>query len=730
MRYLVSTVHLFSPNSNRSGLRNRLLIAGLALASSFTTLLTGCSMSPTAFSSGATGSSSTEGVALTGNVHGGRQPVAGAHVYLYKAGTTGYGTGATSLLTSAVLTNGGGVDTNNNYYVVTADSTGTFTITGDYLLGSNCGSGDLVYIVATGGNPGNTGGVINPNLMLMTGLGPCDKLTPSTNIEINEVTTVASVYALQQFMTIPPTPTADTVPTVGTSAINATGLANAFATINNLVDTTNGTALQITPGYANGTTVGSTTYPVVAYLNSSTVPQARINSLANIIANCVNSTGGAAGDATTCGTFFTAATPATTAPTNTLQAILNVAQNPGKNVSALYALDSPSLPFQPSLSNPISAPTDWTLALSFSSGGLGGDPAGTPATSMVAKTLAIDQYGNVFVGADGPIIAAFNPFGAPLTVPTTITTGTTPTAVPGGYQGAGNNYLTFDTNGNLWSAPTSSVEFYELTPNLSSLSSSIVVPFTPIAAVYGLASDGNSNIWVGESGTNSKNTAEYTASVLQNNYPLFSSGLIGHTGNYSFDSNSNLWFMANSGKTFAATTTTTVAVSGTYGAVSLGTLAAGASGNMYGCSADSTGINVFNISNISAPTTTYPLTQGCNGYTAVDGLGNIWTTNQDASSTGMFLQELNSNGTLLSPSTTGYSGTSSAEFHTLNNVLSGVAIDGSGNLWAANSNTEETGTPSGTYYNALVEYVGVAAPVTTPLSLAISYGSVQVDTRP
>ena len=103
---------------------------------------------------------------------------------------------------------------------------------------------------------------------------------------------------------------------------------------------------------------------------------------------------------------------------------------------------------------------------------------------------------------------------------------------------------------------------------------------------------------------------------------------------------------------------------------------------------------------------------------SVDGLGNIWTSN----SSNTFLQELNSSGTLLSPST-GYTGTSSSESTTLRGNLSGLAIDGSGNLWVANANTGSSGS---TAYNALVEYVGAAAPVTTPLSLAINYSEVGV----
>jgi len=67
-------------------------------------------------------------------VHGGQQPVIGAHIYLLAANTTGYGQASVSLLTAAVLATSplhSGVDTSGNYYVI-SDNTGSFSITGDY----------------------------------------------------------------------------------------------------------------------------------------------------------------------------------------------------------------------------------------------------------------------------------------------------------------------------------------------------------------------------------------------------------------------------------------------------------------------------------------------------------------------------------------------------------------------------------------------------------------------
>ena len=47
-------------------------------------LLTGCALQQTA------APNPESGIKLKGNVHGGQQPIAGAHVYLLAANTTGY----------------------------------------------------------------------------------------------------------------------------------------------------------------------------------------------------------------------------------------------------------------------------------------------------------------------------------------------------------------------------------------------------------------------------------------------------------------------------------------------------------------------------------------------------------------------------------------------------------------------------------------------------------------
>ena len=245
---------------------------------------------------------------FSGSIHGGQQVISGSSIQLYAVGTTGDGSAATPLLSQTV----------------TSNASGGFNITGMYTCPSPL---TPVYIVGTGGNPGLAPGSNNPNLALMTALGPCGNLAPSTFIVINEVTTVGAIYALVPFMT--------SVSAIGSSSTDTQALASAFTLASQLVNSSTGSA----PG---------TNLPT-----GYTVPVATINSLADLLAICINSGGGTAGDGTTCGNLFSLSTP-TTAPatppaTNTIAALLSIANNPSLNTVPLFNLIPSISPFQPQL---------------------------------------------------------------------------------------------------------------------------------------------------------------------------------------------------------------------------------------------------------------------------------------------------------------------------------------------------------------------------------------------
>jgi len=253
-----------------------------------------------------------QGVAISGLVHGGQQPVSGSLVTLYAAGS-GTDGGSATVLTTA-----------------TTGSNGTFAFTASSY---SCTSNQQIYAVAIGGNSGYT---VNSQLSLMTALGACSTISSSTNITINELTTVAAVFALTNYQNTYSFMTG--YAKVGSTTGHATAMANAFTLAGQLVNTSSGTV-------------------------PSTVLAAEANTiytLGDILATCVNSAGGTT-NGTACGTLFTDATPYNgTAASDTVGAALQIAANANQNVTTLFGLAASQSPFQPVLT---AAPADWSVSL-------------------------------------------------------------------------------------------------------------------------------------------------------------------------------------------------------------------------------------------------------------------------------------------------------------------------------------------------------------------------------
>ncbi len=283
-------------------------------------------------------STSTSSLALMGRLHGGQQPVSGSSLQLYAVGLSGGGSAATPLLNTPG----------------TSDSNGNFNITGTYSCPT---AASQVYLLARGGNPGLAPGTNNTAITLLAALGPCGNLSASTFINVDEVTTAALANTLAPF-------TASTA-AIGSTPADAILLNAAFTMANRFASTPSGTS----PG---------TNIPA-----GDTVPVAEINTLANILAGCINSSGGVAGDASACGRLFSlAAAPGVTPPTDTFTAAVHIADTPALNVPALFNTSSASAPFQPALTT---APSDFSVTL--------GVPAG------LQSSVATAAFGISLVGA-------------------------------------------------------------------------------------------------------------------------------------------------------------------------------------------------------------------------------------------------------------------------------------------------------------------------------------------
>jgi hypothetical protein len=289
----------------------------------------------------------------------------------------------------------------------------------------------------------------------MVGLGTCGGTDLNNFINVNELTTVASVWALAPFMT--------GIANIGSNSTNAAGIANAFAAINELVNTANGTI----PGPA---------LPLGA-----TLPTTEINTLADLLAQCINSGGGIAGDGSTCGNLFKYAPNAGTVyPTDTITAAMNIAQSPGRNATKLNSLQAPNPVFQPAF-DVNSTVNDWTIAITYTGGGLN-----------APTSVATDAAGAVWVANGGnSSVTKLGPDGAAISSSSGYTAGgiSSPSAIA------------IDTNGYAWVANAGNNSITKLSSDGSS-GIAYSGSGTGLNSPASIAIDGSGNIWVANSGAN------------------------------------------------------------------------------------------------------------------------------------------------------------------------------------------------------------------------------------
>ncbi|HEY0308836.1 MAG TPA: hypothetical protein VGB94_11805 [Acidobacteriaceae bacterium] len=292
----------------------------IALSASILTFaLAGCGIGgslPSQSSQTATSPSAPAAVPgkLVGIAHGGRQPISNGLVTLWAAGTTtGYGQGATYVASTNTSTDGGG----------------TFDLDLPSTTTSPCTAGQLNYITITGGDPG--GGINSSSALLLALPSLCSPaVTGGLSVYVNEITTVASVWSLQQFMSItayaPPFSGTTPVWNIGAPASNVTGLQNAFAQVASLVNISSAvSASSVVASTVTGGSTPSTFYTIVS------PDSQRIYMLADILAACVNTTDNAGDTASTvCSKLFAAVVPsAATPPADTIQAAYDIAIAPG-----------------------------------------------------------------------------------------------------------------------------------------------------------------------------------------------------------------------------------------------------------------------------------------------------------------------------------------------------------------------------------------------------------------
>jgi streptogramin lyase len=575
---------------------------------------------------------------IRGNAMGGGQPLSNATIQLYAPGTTGYGSASTPLFT----------------HPVTTDQNGNFAFGGAYTCPSDA---TPVYLVATGGNPGLPPGTNNQAAALMSLIGQCGSLNSKSFFNLSELSTVAAVWAMQPFML--------DYAHIGTTAGNVQGLLNAYATAQSLVDIRYGT----TPGQA----------PPIA-----NIPSVELNTLASILAACVN-TNGSTSALAPCGRLFNTVTPpGSPTPTETIAAALDIARFPSHSVGAIFNIVPPNAPYQPTLTN---APGDWTVSINYASPALN-----TPSD------LAIDSQGNAWVlanasGGSSSVSVLNIAAGIEATFPQ-----------PGSHFVK----MALDPYDDAWLTSTITSSVTELN---SGGSRATLNPFSGggLQAPSPLAFDGYGNVWVG-------NNIPTVSKLSPNGAPL-SPGTGYNTGGSSgpvgiaVDTTGNVWMadavgssievLSNSGASIPGSPYTGGGISGPFA------LAIDSTGGAW--VANRTGSSLSRVTSFGSAVAGSPYYGG--GLNApidlgLDGLGNVWLVNSGSNSVSEFLS-------------TGHpqSGASGYGSSALQNPFR-MGIDRSGDVWVANLGSSVPGS------GLVTQIVGVAAPAVTPQSLALQNNAI------
>lgn len=556
--------------------------------------------------------------AVSGTVHAGLAAITNAHVYLYVIGTTSYGGPSTSVLDGSIT---GYSDAYGGY--VLSNSAGGFSIASNAV---NCGAGSQAYLLISGGSAGANS---NSAIGLMAPVGACPLSASATSLLVNEVSTVATAYALAAYAT-----DATHIGSSG-SALALTGMANALATVGNLYNSTTGQALATTPA-GNGA-----------------VPQSTINTLANVLSSCVG-TGGPTSQQ--CSTLLTTAAGGGTALTDTASAAISIAHHPSNGVSQLFALQSQSsATYQPALA---AAPTSWILPVSYTGGGLNA-PAG----------LAIDAAGNVWAAnSNAATVTELSPLGVP--------------ANANGFSGGGLNEpysIAIDKQSNVWAVNTFGNSLTELSATGQAISPAAGYTGGGLYYPFGIAVDAAGSVWVGNSYAHTSFLSHFDATGTPLSATGIADGIEGEIGDLQLDAAGHLWVSgldASSVLTFSSTSPVTPTVFSTGAVLRVQGEAIDASGNVWVSGAANGMLGEFSNSGqlITSVTRTGGLNQ--NRFVAVDGAGNLWTPD---SAPGGTVSEFTNAGVPLASA--GYS------VAPLSSGLWVAAIDGSGNVWVSTQDT-------------------------------------------
>lgn len=545
-------------------------------------------------------------------------------------------------------------------------ASGSTAATGQVTLCAPAGRGGRP-LVATAQRPGR------PGVVLMSTAGT--EGTPLGTVHVSDISTVATAFALNRFMS-------------GTSVSGPSpGVDNAGLVVSNLVDPDSGYVGWVVANPPNG---------------ADTTTLATLRTLANTVATC------SGGSKDQCNAFFTAARPPRgpkpdSIPT-TLQAI---ARNPWHNAKGIYALPRTST-YAPGLT---SQPTAWVLSLKYV--GAGFDAPGR---------MAFDAQGNSWTGnnwrppgnSGGLSLVGLDPAGQPLA------------GSPyrgGGMQGVGFGTAVSPITGHIFTASYGLGRISEFLPDGTPVSPSGGYTQGNLSKPQGIAFDQKGNLWIPNFGND-------TLTVYLNANPNTAINVTGTSASpikkpfgIAIDAQGRAWITNNS--TSGGAGWVLPATLNADNSITLGTpVRGGGIRSPQGISVDSAG-NLFTANLLSASITRVTPSgqarawrvKGMKGPwgTAVDGNDTVWV----ADFLGATLVQFCGRRVRYCPPgvRTGEPITPVGGY--ANGALqhvTAVQVDPSGNVWVANN--WSTGSPLSQPVggDGLVQYVGLAAPVKTPLA--------------
>lgn len=560
------------------------VFASLVLSSS-AFLLSGCALTGDSAIGSGSGGGALVNKPMHGSVIGGQNPIKGAVIQLYQieqSNSSSYTANAKPLISSTLTT----------------DANGSFDITGLY----SCDPGSYLYITSAGGDP-QLGNGANNSITLVASVGLCEDLPTAPFIAVNEVTTVATAYAFAQFARTTPfgTPlsgqsTSAMTPAfnIATSSTNLQGIANAAAMYTVLVNPTDGTS----PG-SNGN--GVLNNPLTLSANSASGATGaiaefwQINTIADILAACVNSGGLTSGSDTTsnCGVLFSNVVPfGATAPADTAQAALSLALTPtvpATQIANLYGIIPATAPFLPYVLPNATAIVDFTVGVQIKP-----TVPGTSTELLYDESwLGIDSKGNVWVansssaGTHPASLLELNPIGVPMRAGTaagstaanylinSYSVNGSSTPFIGQYQYDPNStpsptYVSvgllqgsIDTNDNVWVSDRGGDAVMKITGSSagsthnggnggdSGGSGAVGYPLAAGSAPEFSFIDGNNTVWTALSSTSQgvaiTSPVKGTACGTNSNYSTYQAGMIGFlngnpaTGAYTPNAPSQVW---------------------------------------------------------------------------------------------------------------------------------------------------------------------------------------------